>query len=189
MILVADVSVVYGWLPADVAITPPEPAEAGPTPVTLDGGAAVVFPTAPTPTDQTLIVAGSEVLLRLFTAQGADGATYNIGSIDYPEQVNLSDPAVNLIASVSGAAGNIGGRVVGEPRITVFSGSPTVDFTVVADDVRLRARHVLVGRRLYAQNVAYRGAVEPAEADAFFDSFELPASDGTTAVPLPTQTP
>jgi hypothetical protein len=195
VLFVADVAVVQGWLgPAAVVAQEPNPATAteqatppGPTTVTLAGGAEVTFPAPPTESSQILLIAGSDTMLRLHAAEGSDGTTYNMGEIEYPPQVNLTDPAQNLLASVSGAAGNVNGRIV-DREVTEYQGVPAVEFTVEADDVRLRARHVLDGRRLLAQNVAYRGA-EPDEADDFFDSLQLPGAPGATPTPTVSATP
>ena len=197
VLFVADVAVVQGWLepaPVTAAQATEEPtagatADATATPstsVTLSGGAQVRFPTAPTESIQVLTIAGTEAELRLHSAQGPDGATYNMGEIEYPAQVNLSDPAQNLLASVSGAAGNVNGRII-QRDVTEYQGAPAVDFVVEADEVRLRARHVLDGRRLLAQNVAYRGA-EPDEADEFFASLRLDGGDAA-ATPSPPAAP
>lgn len=194
VLFVTGVAVVYGWLPGPVAagstgdgvadgLSTPEPSDTGDVELTLSGGAQVTFPAPPEESTQVLLIAGSDTLLRLHSAVGPEGATYNMGEISYPAQVNLSDPAANLIASVSGAAGNVNGRVV-EQDVIEFQGVPAVVFVIEAEDVRLRARHVLDGRRLYAQNVAYRGEEEPGGTDAFFDSFQLP--DDAAASPSPT---
>lgn len=200
VLFVADVAVVQEWLappPASTEASDPAAqttadATEGPaeTTITLAGGARLTFPDEPTESSQVLLIAGTDTILRLHTAEGPDGTTYNIGEIEYPPQVNLSDPVTNLIASISGAAGNVNGRIV-ERDITEYQGVPAVDFTVEADDVQLRARHVLDGRRLLAQNIAFRGA-EPDDADDFFDSLELDPEDAAPTAspsPSPTDTP
>jgi hypothetical protein len=195
VLFVADVAVLQEWLgPPRVAgeqpqtseptASPASPAPPAPTTVTLSGGARVTFPGPPTESSQVLLIAGSNAMLRLHSAEGPDGTTYNMGEVEYPPQVNLNDPAQNLLASVSGAAGNVNGRIV-ERDVTEYQGAPAVDFVVEAADVRLRARHVLDGRRLLAQNVAYRGA-EPDDVDDFFGSLVL---DGPPATPTPSPTP
>ena len=195
VLFVADVAVVQDWLgppPPTSDLPAPEAsptatatasAEPVATTITLSGGAQITFPAQPEESSQVLLIAGTDTILRLHTAEGSEGATYNMGEIEYPPQVNLSDPAQNLLASVSGAAGNVNGRIV-DRDVTEYQGAPAVDFTVEAEDVRLRARHVLDGRRLLAQNVAYKGA-EPEEADAFFDSLQLDPPD---AAPSPSPT-
>lgn len=161
----------------------PEP-PSGPTTITLDTGARVEFPQPPTRSEQILQVAGTDVVLVLHSAQGLDGATYNLGTIEYPPNVNLDDPAANLIASVSGAAGNVGGRVI-DQTVSVYQGAAAVEFGVEAADVHLTARHVLHGRRLYAQNVAYRGDEEPPDTTAFFATFQLPEQGPAAPTPAP----
>ena len=193
VLFVANVAVLNDWAAAVPAAPEAAASEAaaseeptGPTTIALDSGATVEFPQPPTRSEQVLDVAGSEVTLVLHSAQGLDGATYNLGTIEYPEQVNLSDPSANLLASASGAAGNVGGAV-DKQEVVEFQGAAAVTFEVDTEDVRLVARHVLHGRRLYAQNVAFRGDTEPPDAAAFFASFVLPstgpsapASDGAS---------
>lgn len=190
VLFVADVAVLQEWVAAPAAgavVAVPDDDPTGPTTITLDSGATVEFPQPPTRSEQVLTVADSEVVLVLHSAQGLDGATYNLGTIEYPEQVNLSDPAANLIASASGAAGNVAGRIF-DQEVTVFQGAAAVEFKVEAEDVSLVARHVLHGRRLYAQNVAFRGDQEPPDGAPFFASFTLPPT-GPSADPSGTETP
>lgn len=180
VLFVTNVSLLSGWLLADVAVAaspPPAPA-ARPSPVpgavqvALDGGATVMVPLAPEQSEQIVEVAGVDVTLTLYSATDQDGSTYNVGVIDYPPQVDLSDPAVNLIASVSGAAGNVGGRVVAQ-ELRVYDGAPAADFTIETAGVTLAARNVLDDRRLYALSVAFTGTAQPADAAPFLASLRL----------------
>jgi hypothetical protein len=185
VLFVVNVSLVTGWLgsadaadDAVAAVDQPTPApvetptlDSGPELVDL-GSATVEFPAPATRTSQVLEVAGTEATLDLHSTTLDDGTTYNLGVIDYPERVDLTDPAVNLLASVSGAAGSAGGRIA-EQDVTVFSQAPAVTFRIDTPGVSLAGRNVLVGRRLYTQSVAYRGVNDPEGASEFFDSFEL----------------
>lgn len=155
------------------ATTPnsPRPAAVDPE-VLLDGGAAVTFPGSSTRSDQFVEVGGEDVVLSLHTLTTSDETTYSVGVIEYPDGVDLSDPAVNLLASVSGAAGNAAGRVTSQ-EAAVVDGAPAIEFEINTPSVRLLARNVLAGRRLYSQTVAYTGGSRPADADAFFESFTL----------------
>lgn len=199
VLFVADVSLLSGWLLAQPAGALPVPAEeasaspsvrpspspqpsASPSPaeaptddpeVLLDGDATVTFPSAPSRSDRFVEIEGEDVALSLHTMTDDDETTYSLAVIEYPASVDVSDPAVNLLSSVSGAAGSVGGQVTSQD-VYVFDGVPAADFEIETPTVRLRARNVLAGRRLYSQTVAYNGDTPPAQADAFFDSFELP---------------
>ncbi len=183
VIFVAAVSTVAGWLaPPDVAAvtdashSPPrstEPLGDAPSGETfLVGGGVVTFPVPADRREQPTDVAGTEVTLVLYEASQRD-VTYTVGVIEYPADVGLGDPVVNLIASVSGAAGNVGGRVATQ-RITTYDAFPAVEFEIRTTGVRLAGRNVLVGRRLYLQNIAFPDGEKPEGADAFFASFEPP---------------
>jgi len=177
VVLVTSVSVAYGWVPdaAGTARPAPSPADttepAGPVAVTLPDAAVVVFPRPPSRDEQLVDVAGTETPLTLYSVADTDGTTFSAGAITYPDTVDVDDPAVNLIGSVSGAAANVGGRVIAQ-EITVYQGAPAAEFEIEANGVRLLARNVLDGRRLYTLSVAFRGEA-PAAAEAFLESLDL----------------
>ena len=190
VLFVLNLSVLSGWLGATEAVAAPGGDHGGtgvgvseapqPVPTISDTGpqtvfiddATVEFPVPARRTSQLLDVAGASAALELHSATNAEGTTFSLGVIDYPESVDLSDPAVNLLASVSGAAGNAGGRIL-EQEVTVFDGAPAITFRIETPAVRLVGRNVLVDRRLYTQSVAYRGVNDPPGARDFFDSFSL----------------
>lgn len=171
------------------ATSPPEPSEpsesAAPNEIAsplepvagqvlLDGGAAVTFPGPATRSERFVEIEGEDVALSLHTMTDEDDTTYSVAVIEYPPAVDLSDPAVNLLSSVSGAAGSAGGSVV-DQNVFVFEGVPAVEFEIETPNVHLLARNVLAGRRLYSQTVAFSSKKAPEAAEAFFDSFELGA--------------
>ena len=197
VLFVANLSLLAGWLSQPAAAlpapTPPDPTEApvvgaaetlpatlepfvpaagDGSALVLDGGATVTFPGSSARTDEFVELEGEEVVLALHTFTAADESTYSVAVIEYPESVDLSDPAVNLLQSVSGAAGNAGGSVVDQEAV-VIDGAPAITFEIATPSARVPARNVLDGRRLYSQTVAYAGEVAPDDAEAFFDSFGL----------------
>lgn len=203
VLFVANVSLLSGWLAGSAAAepspepVPPPPASDAPsdaaavgqaptvqlTPFAplehtdtaqteLDGGAVVTFPGPADRTDEFVEVDGEDVVVSLHSFVDDDEATYSVAVIEYPGSVDLSDPAVNLLQSVSGAAGNAGGRVTSQDGVVV-DGAPGIEFTVETASVRVVARNVLAGRRLYSQTVAHAAGDAPEDAAAFFDSFAL----------------
>lgn len=190
VLFVADVSLLSGWLvvapagaqaapapaasatPTEAPSAPAAPPSAGPSTVT-EGTATVAFPGPATRSEQVLSIAGAPTPLIQHSAE-AGGAAYNLGVVEYPAEVDVSDPAVILLASVSGAAGTTGGQVI-EQDLGLFRQRPSVEFVLDTETVRLTGRNVLVGRQLYQQSVAYPlGAAEPSEAQPFFESLRLP---------------
>lgn len=185
VVFVAGVSLLSGWLPQPPATAAPTPTQAPPQPTSrptptavseveqlLETGASVVFPAPVERSERLVDISGVEATVVVYSASTAGGATYNLAVVEYPPHVDLSDPAVNLLSSVSGAAGSVGGRVVAQtPR--VVQGTPAVVFEIEIDDVRLQGRNLLHDRHLYTQNVAYEGA-PPDDVRDFFRSLELP---------------
>ena len=196
MLFVADVSLLSGWLTTDAVAAPalpPAPAASEPsesatpsggvTPtqapspqpevVLLDAtGATITFPAPPRSSQQTIDVAGVDTPAEQHLLTAPDGVTYTVGVIEYPVQVDVSDPAVNLLASVSGAAGSAGARVSAQD-VTVYQGVPAVEFTLTTGSVDVRARYVLDDHRLYAASVTHTTGELPDDAQAFLDSLEL----------------
>ena len=165
VVFAADLSVLYGWLPdAAPALTPdPEPvtslsgpseptAETTPAPIpvptstptpdltqpeiTLESGASVAFPVPPQRSVELIVIQQLEATLVRYSATTADGTTYSLGLIEYPIAVDVSDPAVNLLGSVSGAANNVGGRVARQRPVRV-QGAPAIAFLIKAKSVDL----------------------------------------------------
>jgi hypothetical protein len=197
VLFTANVSLLSGWLLTEVAAAEspapteaasealpspvpsaspsasPSPAEASPETVLLDAtGTTITFPRPPATSDNVLEIAGVDTTAQQHVVTGDDGATYTVGVIEYPPQVDVSDPAVNLLASVSGAAGSAGGRVA-EQDVTVYEGAPAVEFTLTTGAVDVQARYVLQGNRLYAASVTHTTGAEPTNAQAFLDSLDL----------------
>jgi hypothetical protein len=193
VLFVADVAVLQGWVSAAELVLPwvaggadplSEPTESvapapsptatviqGPDTVEL-GGAEVEFPQPARQSSSPREIAGEITTVVVATALDEEGSTFSVAVVDYPESVDLSDPAVNLLASVSGAAGNVGGRIM-EQTVTLFDDAPAVTFRIETPTVQLAGRNVLVGRRMFAQSVAFQGDDDPPAAKDFFDSFRL----------------
>ena len=204
VMFVADLSVLSGWVsaappvdtpPGTVPVTAPTaPATTAPTsapaprpaptqtgtpavePVVqrLDTGVQVLFPASPQRSEQLIEIGGTPATLVLYSFTTPDGAHFSVGIVEYPPQIDLSDPAVNLLGSVSGAAGAVGGRIVKRSSVLVGD-APAITYEIEARSVRLRGRNVLDGRHLYSQSVAFQGAPPPHTRD-FFSSFRLPQS-------------
>ena len=202
VLFVANVSLLSGWLLADTAVAvPPAPTESpaptaepsespvpaesptvtsqptddGPITVELAGGAEITFPLSPTESEHDIEVGGVDTPSTQHTVTDAQASTYTVGSIEYPVTVDVSDPAVNLLASASGAAGSAGGQIT-EQDVTVYDGAAAVEFEIETASVTVIARYVLDGRRLYATSVAYRGENPPVDAQLFLDSLRLSAA-------------
>ena len=197
VLFTANLSLLSGWLPSDAAAAPPavavseapspEPSATpspSPTPVPSPTGLApeivqidatgttITFPGPPATSQNIIEVAGVDTPAQQYVMTDSDGATYTVGVIEYPVQVDVSDPAVNLLASVSGAAGSAGGRVTAQD-FTVYQETPALDFALTTGSVDVRARYVLQGSRLYAASVTYTTGLVPVDAQLFLDSLEL----------------
>ena len=199
VLFIIDVSLLSGWLPNEVAAaasepvdqaslppatepavvvesetpTPPPLSPAGGVDVALDGGATITFPQPPAQSQEIVQIREDEAVLVVHTATAADETTYTVGVIEYPDSVEVSDPAVNLIGSVSGAAGNSNAQVTMQ-KVKYYDDAPAVEFTLETPGTTVLARNVLVGDRLYTTSVSFNTGADPSDAEAFLDSLNLP---------------
>lgn len=203
VVFVADLSVLSGWVSAAQARPDPDPvptlaptvvptteplpsvtpsaAPTVPTPpppvemidTQLETGAVVRFPGTAQRSEQLIDVAGVPATLVLYSLTNADESHFSIGVIEYPAGIDLSDPAVILLGSVSGAAGNVGGRIVDKSAVRLED-APAITFEIEVGAVRVHGRNVLDGRVLYTQSVSFTGDSPPPHTHDFFASLQLP---------------
>ncbi|MEZ4451880.1 MAG: hypothetical protein R3B09_20620 [Nannocystaceae bacterium] len=108
------------------------------------------------------------------------GAYYALAYSDYPVELVAESKLDNILDGArNGAVNNIGGTLLKEEQIT-FAGQKARAFEASASaegmEVRLSARIFFVAPRLYVLLVVYPAGQVDAEAQRFFDSFELKAS-------------
>ena len=127
------------------------------TPVTLASGWVTVSPgggfRAELPVEPAQGVTErnvGDVTLQVswFTAEQGEEA-YAVGYVDYPAEVDVSDPAATLAGVPDGAAAEVQGAVRSSSA-TTFAGHPAIDYEVVSPQNQVaEATAVLVGSRLY----------------------------------------
>lgn len=136
-----------------------------------EGRFRIELPTEATLDEQTVDAGGQSLDLSLYTAQVDAGLVYNVGFVDYPEEILDVDPQLVLDGVVQGAAGNVSGTVASQSSVEMF-GFPGTDYVIEVAGGTVQSRALLVDRRLY---LLQRAGGEPS-ADEFsrlVGSFEL----------------
>ena len=112
------------------------------------GGFRADLPGQPAQGSTSRVVGSLTLEVTWFTAQRGNAA-YAVGYVDYPPEIDVSDPAATLAGVPEGAAAEIQGAVRSSAP-TTFAGHPAIDYEVVSPQNQVaEATAVLVGSRLY----------------------------------------
>jgi hypothetical protein len=116
------------------------------------------MPNLPQHVTSTVALPNAEGSIRydVYLAQARVGTTFIINAIQYPDSYDTSNPdAVLQAAAEEMVNGNPSNKLVREER-GVHQGLPSSDFTLKNQDVGIRSRAILKGKRLYVLTVADR---------------------------------
>lgn len=139
-----------------------------------EGKFRVDFPGTPERTEQTEPTAGQALKIVLFTVANGDKA-YSVAYSDLPPEVTQVAPSTVLQGVPEGSAARVPGRVTSKTAST-FVNSPAIDYEIEGEGrsngAKVRAKAVLVGRRLYILQAAGKDAETPFY-DTMLSSFQL----------------
>lgn len=149
------------------------PAAAAPL-ARVDGdGFTMMMPGAPREASQKIEIPGGTVATRTWTVSPEDMAIYSMSTADYPEAVAASRPAADFVTEArDGLINQLKGRVTAEKPITI-GGNAGLEFSVTFGSGEVRARSVMVGRRLYTMLVLSTPSIGARHAEGFLSSLRL----------------
>jgi hypothetical protein len=134
----------------------------------------VLFPGGVKTETQDLKTDKGTLKLTIDSVELGEDAVFCVTFIDYPEEVSKSDPEKRLDKIRDGNKGG-GGKLLSEKSVTVGPEKfPGREILVEKPDAVVRNRIVLAGARMYQVMIeGPRPFVTSAEADRFFDSFQV----------------
>lgn len=137
-----------------------------------DGRFSVLMPGAPQPNEKTADSPNGPYTTHLFMAR-AEPRIYLVGWVDYAPAFNFGVQA-ELEANRDNLVKSLKAQLTGETKTIKLGQHPGIEFTAETEQITLRSRVYIVGRRPY-QLIAVRprGAEQSAEDVRFFDSFTL----------------
>lgn len=142
-----------------------------------DGGKySVVFPVKPSKVEEEKALSTSGGTLSIVTTRAeSSGVMYSVTYTELPETLRDVSPSAILDGVVTGMKGT-DGEVSTRVELTGLSGGATGrQVTITAKDNGVRAKLVLVGRRLYLVQVCgKKDAVNGKTAEDFLSSFVTP---------------
>jgi hypothetical protein len=141
-----------------------------------ESGFSVDLPKKPEHVHQTIKVPKSEVTIDYdtYVSEPDDSVVYVVSVWNYPAEIDMSKPEVNLQDGFSGMISALPGSKVVNMQMTDVEGYKALEFLVQYEDIFFQGRLILVYNTLYQVFTVYKKSVEMAQNyDHFINSFQL----------------
>lgn len=141
------------------------------------GNYSVDFPTDPEHVKQSIEIPKTDLKIEYSTSisEPNEDAVYVVSVWDYPSEVDMSKPEVNLQDGFKGMLSSLPGAKVESMHMTKFQGHDALEFLVHHEDIYFQGMLLLVDNTLYQVFSVYKEGGEMSKSDFnhFFDSFKL----------------
>lgn len=139
-------------------------------------GFSVDLPTKPEHISQTIDIPKTDLKINYNTylSEPSDNVVYVISVWDYPSQIDMSKPEVNLQDGFGGMLSALPGSEVLNMRMTEVDGFKALEFLVKNEDIYFQGKLILVYNTLYQVFTVYKSTVDMTnDYIHFIDSFKL----------------
>lgn len=151
------------------------------------GGFEVKFPVKPEHVKQSINIPNSKLVIHYdtFVSEPSDSVVYVVSVWNYPSEIDLSRPEVNLQDGFGGMLSALPGSKVLDMGMTPFDGHQSLKFLVQNDDIYFQGRLILVHNTLYQVFAVYRDKVDMEKNyQTFMDSFKLVSPESRQVPPM-----
>lgn len=141
-----------------------------------EDGFSVDLPTNPEHVSQTIDIPNSPMKISYdtFISEPDDSTVYVISVWDYPPQVDMSKPEVNLQDGFGGMLSALPGSEVQEMKMTDVDGFAALEFLVKNEDIFFQGKLILVHNTLYQVFTVYKDDADmKGDYNHFISSFKL----------------
>ncbi len=141
-----------------------------------ENGFSVELPTQPEHVEQTIDVPRTDLKIHYDTyiSEPSDSVVYVISVWNYPSEIDMSKPEVNLQDGFGGMLSALPGSEVKSMQMTEEQDYKALDFLVKNDEIFFQGKLILVYNTLYQVFVVYKDSVDMKEDyEHFIDSFKL----------------
>lgn len=135
-------------------------------------GFSAVFPGEPSSESSQEPLDDMTLNIHMVTDEVGDTAAFQVGIVDYPDSLDLSESNAVLRGAGEGAAENIPGGKLTSFEVQTIGGDPAAELLISGDGVFVRARLILHGHRLFMIQVASE-TQSPPGYERFVDSFKI----------------
>lgn len=151
-------------------------------------GFSVNLPKKPEHVQQTIDIPKSDLKIEYNTylSEPSDTVVYVISVWNYPSQIDMSKPEVNLQDGFGGMLSALPGSEVLNMRMTEIQGFKALEFLVKNEDIYFQGKLILVHNTLYQVFTVYKSSEDMSENYIrFMDSFKLVNPEKRKVAPPP----
>lgn len=139
-------------------------------------GFSVSLPSQPENIEQTIDIPKTDLKIsyNTYLSEPSDSVVYVISVWNYPPQIDMSKPEVNLQDGFGGMLSALPGSEVLNMKMTEVQGYKALEFLVKNDDIYFQGKLILVYNTLYQVFTVYKNTMDMSENYIrFIDSFKL----------------
>ena len=154
-----------------------------------ENGFSAQLPKAPDHMEQKIDIPQSELSISYDTyiSEPSESVVFVISVWNYPAEVDMSKPEVNLQDGFGGMLSALPGSQVQSMEMTEVEGFKALEFKVKNEDIYFQGKLILVYNTLYQVFAVYKDDKEmSADYQKFIDSFQL-INPGKNKVAPPTK--
>jgi len=141
-----------------------------------EDGFSVDLPKKPEHVQQTIDIPKTDLKIdyNTYLSEPSDNVVYVISVWNYPSQIDMSKPEVNLQDGFGGMLSALPGSEVLNMRMTEVQGHKALEFLVKNDDIYFQGKLILVHNTLYQVFTVYKNSEDMSDNYIhFIDSFKL----------------
>ena len=155
-----------------------------------ESGFSIDFPKKPERVQQTIDVPKSDLKINYetFLSEPSDTIVYVVSVWNYPSQIDMSKPEVNLQDGFGGMLSALPGSEVQNMKMTEVGGFKALDFLVKHEDIYFQGKLILVYNTLYQVFSVYKSSENMTNNySRFIDSFKLINPNARKVAPAPSK--
>lgn len=136
----------------------------------------VLFPTQPTHETESDVIPGTELTYTMdtYTSEEENGSAYIVSSILYSDDLDSANPNDVLEGALNGMVTSDENNVLVSSEFEYFLGNLAINFLIQNEQVYMRGKTILKGRRLYQALFAYESQnYSDLDYENFINSFSF----------------
>lgn len=144
--------------------------------VSKESGFSVDFPALPEHIQQTIDIPKTELKISYDTyiSEPSESVVYVVSVWNYPAEIDMSKPEVNLQDGFGGMLSALPGSEVLNMRMAPVQGFKALEFLVKNEDIYFQGKLILVYNTLYQVFTVYKSSEEMKDNyNRFIESFKL----------------
>ncbi|MCH9626458.1 MAG: hypothetical protein S4CHLAM2_00800 [Chlamydiales bacterium] len=151
-----------------------------------EDGFSVELPAEPEHVEQTIEIPKTDLKIdyNTYLSEPSENVVYVISVWNYPSQIDMSKPEVNLQDGFGGMLSALPGSEVADMQMSEVQGFKALEFQVKNEDIFFQGKLILVNNTLYQVFTVYKNTEDMSQNyERFMDSFKLLNPEKRKAAP------